>query len=305
MLGNVHVRVNLTIWMVLLLGLVFVGCSGSGIRTMVHQSPGSTVYLEWVPTESFQASHPVELSPTVIRRSLKGVMVRIPAGIVENLLGKEAKPAQLFSEEDVKLFVPHLVEALSRATPEEHVVFKRMKAQEPESVKVAGTLHRKIDLLVLTITTLDKKAGPSLTLYKGNRDVPDSSGLEDMQFSFIPKTAWRQDLREEQLAQGPSFTKTLNLDLTVLAELSIDQPDSTVGTPQEAEDQKIQHTSNNLNPGSKASGQTAHENPEEAVGEAPRSKQDAELKELDEKFKSLRRELSDVETEIERLKKKP
>ena len=266
---------------IFLLGTGNVGCSGSGIRTMVHQNPESRVYLEWVQTESFRAAHPADLSPTVIRRSLKGVMIQAPTGIVENLLGKQAKRSRLFSEDDVRLLVPHLVEALSRATPEEHVVFQRMNTmntQETESVKIAGTLHLQGSLLVLIFTAFDTEVGPNFTLYKGNRDVPDSSGLKDIQFSFIPKAAWRQDLGGDEKVRGPSLTKTLNLDPTMLANLSVDQ---------------------------KASGVGAHEKQGKTEGEGPGSKKDVELKELDEKFKSLRQELSNVENDIERLKQQP
>ena len=266
---------------IFLLGSVSVGCSGSGIRTMVNQSPESSVYLEWVQTESFRATHPADLSPTVIRRSLKGVMIQAPTGIVENLLGKQAQPSRLFSEDDVRLLVPHLVEALSRATSEERVVFQRMNTmntQESESVKIAGMLHLQGNLLVLTFTAFDMEVGPNFTLYKGNRDVPDSSELKEIQFSFIPKSAWRQDLGGNHAVRGMSLTKTLNLDSTMLANLSVDQKASDVG---------------------------AHENQGETEGEDPRSKKDVELKELDEKFKSLRRELSDVENDIERLKQQP
>ncbi len=190
---------------------------------MIHEDPQSQVYLEWVPKESFRASHPKYFSPTLIKHILSGVMVQPPPGIIEGLLGEDPKPSPLFSNDDVELLVPHLVSALSQVTPEEQVVFQRTYSQESQTTKTAGTIHVKEGLLHLTITDLGRtKNSPTVTFYKGNRDVPDSSGLRDVQISFVPETAWRQDIVQNPVRVGQSSAKLLVLNYKTLVSLPTD-----------------------------------------------------------------------------------
>ncbi len=184
---------------------------------MIHEDPQSQVYLEWVPKESFRASHPKYFSPLLIKQILTGVMVQPPPGIIKGLLGEDPKPSPLFSNDDVELLVPHLVSAFSQVTPEEQVAFQRTYSQESQTTKTAGTIHVKEGLLYLTITDLGgRKNSPTVTFYKGNRDVPDSSGLRDVQISFAPETAWRQDMAQSFVSVGQSSPNLLVLDYKVL-----------------------------------------------------------------------------------------
>ena len=265
--------------------ILMIGCTGSsGIRTMIHQSPNSIVYLEWVPRESFRASHPATLSPTLIRRILGGVVVQTPPGVIKAILGVEPKPSHIFSDEDVDLLLPHVVSALSQATPEEQVVFQRVYSLESESVTTAGTLHIHEDLLFLTFTHYGHKtARPTVTIYKGNRQVPDPSGLKELKVSFTPEAAWRPAAIPDPGPLGQPYTKTLAIDYNFLASL----PSISFAPFGE---EKIPRS------------------PEEDVSGArkvpsPLSTRETQLEALEEKFRSLKRELSDVEVEVEELKK--
>jgi hypothetical protein len=213
--------IGLEVLLVLVITQFLTGCLGSsGIRTMIHEDPQSQVYLDWVPKESFRASHPQYFSPILIKHILSGVMVQPPPGIIEGLLGEDPKPSPLFSNDDVELLVPHLVSALSQVTPEEQVVFQRTYSQESQTTKTAGTIHVKEGLLYLTITDLGRtKNSSTVTFYKGNREVPDSSGLRDVQISFAPETAWRQDMAQHSVIKGQSSPNLLVLDYKVLASL--------------------------------------------------------------------------------------
>ncbi len=194
------------------------GCLGSsGIRTMIHEDPQSHVYLEWVPKESFRASHPKYLSPILIKHILSGVMVQPPPGIIEGLLGEDPKPSPLFSNDDVELLVPHLVSALSQVTPEEQVVFKRTYPSNSSETETAGTIYIKDGLIFFTLTHYARKQdGPTISFYKGNREIPDPSGLRDVTLSFSPESAWRQDIKNTPSAISSSSGKTLVLDLKSL-----------------------------------------------------------------------------------------
>ena len=194
------------------------GCLGSsGIRTMIHEDPQSQVYLEWVPKESFRASHPKYFSPTLIKHILSGVMVQPPPGIIEGLLREGPKPSPLFSNDDVELLVPHLVSALSQVTPEEQVVFKRTYPSNSSETETAGTIYIKDGLIFFTLTHYARKQdGPTISFYKGNREIPDPSGLRDVTLSFSPESAWRQDIKNTPSAISSSSGKTLVLDLKSL-----------------------------------------------------------------------------------------
>ena len=198
---------------------LLVGCIGfSGIRTMIHDDPHSQVSLEWVSQESFRASHPADLSPMLMKRILNGVMVEHSAHVIGSLLNQEARPVHVFSDDDIEQLLPHLIMALSQATPEEHVVFKSMDSQV---LKMAGTLYIRTGLLFLTITDYARnKSGLMVTVYKGNRAIPDSSGISDVHISFTPETAWHQDNVQHPRTGGPSSsTKTLVVDYQHLARL--------------------------------------------------------------------------------------
>ena len=205
------------------LGLLFcqilTGCYGSGIQTMIHQDSQSQVYLEWVKKESFQASHPREFSPVLVRKILSGLRFQFPQGLVERLLREEAKPVPVFSDEDVEALVPHVVSAMSQVTSEELVVFQRLYDADSRKRKTAGTIYVKDELLYLTIKELgQRRKGPAITFHKGNRggEVPDQTGLKDVQLSFSPDSARHQVSEGANLRTPYSSGKTLVLDYTIL-----------------------------------------------------------------------------------------
>lgn len=265
--------------------ILLLGCTGSsGIRTMIHQSPNSIVYLEWVPRESFRASHPATLSPRLIRRILRGVVVQPPPGVMKAFLGVEPKAFHIFSDEDVDLLLPHVVSALSQVTPEEQVVFQRVYSLESESVSTAGTLHIHEDLLFLTFTHYGHKTvRPAVTIYKGNRQVPDPSGLKELKVSFTPEAAWRHDAIPDPGPLGQPYTRTLAIDYNFLASLpSIPFTPFVKGKIPRLPEEDVSGIRKVL---------------------SPLSTRETQLEALEEKFQFLKKELSDVEVEIEELKK--
>ncbi|MFZ1745262.1 MAG: hypothetical protein WAU17_05030, partial [Nitrospirales bacterium] len=110
---------------VLSTSMLLLGCS-TGVRTPINQTPNSNIYLEWVQQDSFHASHPATLSPTIIRETLRGVRIQEQKSGLGELVSGQQNPKRIFSDEDVKLLLPHILTALSEATPEEHVVFQRL-----------------------------------------------------------------------------------------------------------------------------------------------------------------------------------
>ncbi len=225
---------------------------------------------------------------------------------MEGLVGQEPEASQMFSDDDVALLLPHLVSALSQATPEEHVVFQRMYSLESKSVTIAGILHIQENLLFLTFTSFGyKKDGPTITLYKGNRQIPDPSGLKNLTVSFIPEKAWRHDVVPNQGLLGQSSTKTLVLDYKKLASLQPAQTDSLSAVDSKEGMVEQQSQPDHFHPFTELPDQTGFESQDEVETQSHRSKKALEIKDLEEKFRFLRRELSEVENEIERLKNNP
>ena len=120
-----------------------------------------------------------------------------------------------FSDEDVEALVPHVVSAMAQVTPEEVVVFQRSNHADSQKRKTTGTIYVKEELLYLTIKELGKKhIGPAITFHKGNRggEIPDQTGLRDVQLSFSPDAVRRQVIEGASSLMSYSPGKTLVLD---------------------------------------------------------------------------------------------
>ena len=272
----------------IVLAIVFVcwavGCMGSsGIQTMIHKNSKDVVYLEWVPQESFRASHPVTLSAVTIRRLLQGVRVQTTPGLLKALLGEKAKFSRLFTDNDVESLVPHVFSAFSQVTSEEQVIFQTLDPSDASRVMIAGTLHVHEDLLFLTITHYSQKITyPTITVYKGNRQIEDPTGLKDLQVSFQPKTVWRKEAsRLLADAEGQNdLNTTLVIDYVALAQL----PDTSF--PEPHEEPLIQPASDST---------------DTLVEEQKKGK---ELQNLKDRMRSLRDQLLNMEKKIEHLEDK-
>lgn len=282
---------------------LLLGCAGSsGIQTMIHKSPDSVVYLEWVPEESFRASHPATLSPKIIQRSLRGVLIQAPPGLLDDMLGKEEpKPSHMFSHFDVELLVPHIVSALSQATPEEHVVFRRIYDLESSTRPTEGKLHVQDDLLHITFTHYGLKTRQVLIVFKegGDRHMPDYSGLKGSKVLFTPKTAWRHDVVPDKAPPDSPHAKTVALDYKVLASLPAEplymphkagSDSRTVHEPSQPHDPK---------PVNEMS-ETTDRDTQNAL-----DREQAQPSEQDPKFKDLEERIRILEQELERRKTKP
>lgn len=185
------------VWRVSIAGFlgfaVILGCAGSGIRTAIYENETSRVFLEWVPQDSFRASHPAILPPTVIRGVLGGLRVHKPQADLSELLTGPQQAKRILSDDDVELLIPNILFALSQATPEEQVVFQRIYPWEYGSRMTAGTLFLHEDLLFLTITHYTQKPGGINFMYVDDRQAPDPTGLGRQIVFFVPKNALRSD----------------------------------------------------------------------------------------------------------------
>ena len=218
------------------------GCGGSGVHTPIHQAETSRIYLEWVPQDSFRASHPATLPPTVIHAALRGLRVQKPNADLGELLAGRQKPKRIFSDEDVELLTPHILSALSQATPEEHVVFQRIYPWDYGSRMTAGTLSLHEDLIFLTITRYTQKPEGVNFAYVDDRQAPDPTGLGDRTVLFIPQEALRPEKPPLEVQHPDEVTLAIYYPLLETLREPPEQPASTrvrqTGTPSPADTQE-------------------------------------------------------------------
>lgn len=93
------------------------------VETIIHQSHEGTVAFRTISDPTFQADHPINLSPNLIQTMLRGVAAQDEPRLFQRLLTGKPEPAPLFSPKQIAFLAPLIADALSKATPEEEVFF--------------------------------------------------------------------------------------------------------------------------------------------------------------------------------------
>lgn len=208
-------------------------CTGSGIRTPIYQDEISRVYLEWVPQEFFRASHPATLPPTVIHGALRGLRVQKLKTSLGKLFSVQKEPKRIFSDKDVELLTPHILSALSLATPEEQIVFQRIYPWEYGSRMTAGTISLREDMLFLTITHYTQKHEGINFVYVDNRQAHDPTGLANQSVLFVPEEALRPDKSPQKPGHPREVTLAIDYRLLETMQETREQPaPSLIGQPE-------------------------------------------------------------------------
>lgn len=196
----------------------------------------------------------------------------------------------MFSEYDLGFLTPHIVTALSKATPEEQVVFNRVYPDDSKGpVTAKGALHVRGDLLYLTVLQYQSRPEHADVYYTDNRYISDParadpSGLRQRTVSFTPKAALRPSASPES-GLGQAQTRTFAIDPVVLAKLP-SAPPATITKTRAEKTQQPQQTIGTTSP----AGQSSRDAGKDA--------------EMEDTLRSLQRKLSEIETEMERLKEK-
>jgi hypothetical protein len=207
---NVHGRYSpASNWLAigLMLGLIGVsplGCSSlGGPGTKIHQSSQGTVYLEEASDWSFEAGHPTVIDPATIAAALRGVVIEAPPAMPHRGSAGAAKPARVFSDEDVAFLAPLLAQGLLHAKPEHLVVFRVNQPTTSGAEPTSGLLYVQKGSLYL-----------ALTHYHGEKwksaDVQTRIGA----IGFLPETAARI---ETAAAIGHPDLTSLAIDYRFLA----------------------------------------------------------------------------------------
>lgn len=286
------------------------GCaSPSRQQVLIHESLQGAVYLESAPDPSFQATHPISLSPTILFRVLSGIHVQDNQRLLQTLVAGRPKPLPVFSDEDMEFLAPLLVKALSHATPTQQVGFYVRHPVEVGQETTGGTLYAEGRSLHVTLTRYRYNPDKLDTHSKPHRQLPTTTGLEQREALFIPETALRPAMFQQSPLHRTSHLTTFVIDYALLAELpSSDLTPSAFSTfpPEQTPHVKPEH---------RAPSQTTRDAPtsrerKDVDSEEVRRlknlliKKDLELEALKEELQAVRRRLANRETESQSPQRK-
>ncbi len=167
-------------------------CASGPVRvSTVYEGPQGGVYLARVSQGAFQASHPVLLDESLVRRLLRGVLVTPRQGSVTALIFGSPEPVRAFSDLDAGYLAPGIVKALGQATPRHVVEFEVLHSTAKGPAATAATMYAYGPSLYLTLTQFryrlerpEQEGGDA-----ADRESPDFTGLYQREVRFSPAAA--------------------------------------------------------------------------------------------------------------------
>ena len=124
--------------------LIVTGCSTT---SNIAQNSKGSVYLEEIMDWSFDASHPAVIDQTTILKIVKGVYTA-----ETRMSAAGSKPMRVFSDEDAEFLAPLLAQGLSKAKPEQLVVFRVSSSAGSGSEPTAGSIYVQQGAIHFTIS---------------------------------------------------------------------------------------------------------------------------------------------------------
>ncbi len=259
--------------------LLLGGCLGSPrIETSVYEGAQGSLALSTDSDASYRPAHPADVPVETFEQVLTGIHYRqAPGRWLQRLLDGGSQSSPLLSPAQVAFWAPHLRRAFLQATPEERVMLHIPLRPATKFQSLTGNLAFKENDLHMTLT-LSGSSGRGLQSKTKPRH-PESMGVTKSTVTFLPKSALKTSWNE---GTGTNLT----IDMAVFAardgSVSKDSP-STTPIPDAA-------------PRRVAPPVIPPDRPIIRLETPPSEK-------LLEEIRSLRRELSRQQQEIERLKK--
>lgn len=157
---------------------------------------------------SFEASHPITINQAVLTRMLHGI--RVGTG--------QASP--VFTDKDVEFLAPALSSALTKATPEQVVVFQVFSQTGSIPEATGGTIYAKGPSIYLTLTQFrSKPIRTGFWSWASGKPSP-SQELTAGTLSFVPESAARTQRAAPETAMNYGNLSTLVIDHLTLARLA-------------------------------------------------------------------------------------
>jgi hypothetical protein len=316
---------------------LLVSCVSTPHRDVVlHEGPEGGVYLERISDRNIQATHPIKLDRGLVARILNGVQVGEHRTAAKTLFASDAKPGRVFSEEDTIFLAPLITTALSQATADQQVRFQVVHlvssiaqpsgggagvgssaalSARPQKETTEGTLYAHGLSLHLTLSEYRHRAMKPNTISGPNRYYPDLTGLQNREVQFAPPSALRPDSYKQSdgatlVIDYERLAKQSQADLatsaTAPAAAVRSAPASAAQEPRvETEDRQIMMPSGSSpsEPGMsdrKTAGDTDEVQPLKDLV----IKKDLELEALKRELRSLHRQLSERDAQLDSMRKK-
>ena len=107
----------------LFIALALSGCSAASDHIVIHESSATSVWVKLDPRAGSGHSHPFSIAQNTLLTVLRGVQIEDRDTITGlGLLGSDEKtPA--FTQAEIAVLVPHLIEALKKASPKDMATF--------------------------------------------------------------------------------------------------------------------------------------------------------------------------------------
>jgi hypothetical protein len=314
--------------------LTLLSCSSTPRPDIIlHEGPEGGVYLEFLPDRKLRAAQPIKLDRGLVARILNGIQVGEPKTAVQTLFSNNVKPERVFSDEDTSFLAPLISSALSRATADQQVRFRVVHLVSPiahpsdedasigsstpqtgglQKETTAGTLYAYGRSLYVTLDEYRHRAIKSDVIGEPNRYYSDPKGLKEREVQFVPQPALRPDsykhsedntlvIDYDMLAKRPLLE--LENSVTVPAAATSAPVSASTEAPTHVEDQPIMPPSISSEP-IKPRGNSVRENDEVRQLKDLVIKKDLELEALKKELRSLRRQLSEREAQLDALRKK-
>ena len=140
---------NVTVAGCLGLALMVTGCSST---SKIAQNSKGSVYLEEIMDWSFEASHPAVIDQTTLMKIVKGVYSAEDQNGSSRMSAAGSKPMRVFSDEDAEFLAPLLAQGLSKAKPEQLVVFRVSSSAGSGSEPTAGSIYVQQSAIHFTVS---------------------------------------------------------------------------------------------------------------------------------------------------------
>ena len=209
------------------------GCTSSPQQKVtIHDSQDGTVYLERIPNDSLQATHPITLDSGTIARTLRGIRVRDSRKTMQTFLSSvfsPSTPVRAFSDEEADFLAPFIASTFAKATPDQRVGFRITRtgtsfqfqnagrATGSPGDTVSGILFVYGRSLQLTLTRLPPIRDQAAANTPSRHYASDATGLSGRELVFLPKEAQRPDT----FRVGEPDAPTLVIDYNLMATLPV------------------------------------------------------------------------------------
>ena len=183
-----------------LLCLVGAACSPTG--KILFDDPRGTVSLQTMSDQSIQASHPINLEPTLLAKILRGIEIQDQEHGFQKYLAGPSSPVPVFSDDQIRFLAPLLAEGLRTAAPDQRIEFRVQATHKGSMLEssttetTAGSLYAYGRLLYVILSQYryePMRTNLNLSDMAYRSRSPDSSGLLDRVVLFVPSGAQRSD----------------------------------------------------------------------------------------------------------------